>query len=438
VLAAAGAYFFARRTGASIAGAIVTSLIWQFGGFLIGQISHINIVHTAAMMPWVLWALERYVGNGSRRRGAWLAASVALQAFAGHQQALAYSLLLVAAYAIVMAIADLPNRKRYLSSLAFTTAGVLLAAVQIVPTFELLRNSPRATASYDFFSSFSMPRRFVVDVRGAVCHGRRRWAIVPRALYWPGVLHEYVAYAGVLAIMLVLVALLLKPDTRTKFWAAAAVAGLALAFGRSAPLYFYHLIYYVPVLNLFRVPARHLMEVNFAIAVLAGRGLTSLAAMRGSKNGDATRSDRCRFGLPADVAVGDLVATGGVSPGTAGAGQRAARAGIVCADRVCRAECLGAVGIRAPATRKHGTAAGCLGNRPRRVGAIERLVMLPVAESPKSFGACLRPFRFFTIMPQAIRPAIEFLLPGKHLIRPGLLQPTPNETGCSGSSPTCT
>src|SRR5882672_4946992 len=44
MLAASGAYFFARRTGASIAGAIVTSLIWQAGGFLIGQISHINIV----------------------------------------------------------------------------------------------------------------------------------------------------------------------------------------------------------------------------------------------------------------------------------------------------------------------------------------------------------------------------------------------------------
>jgi len=46
---------------------------------------------------------------------------------------------------------------------------------------------------------------------------------------------------------------------------------LALAVGRFLPLNLYKLVYYVPVLNLFRVPARHLMEVNFAIAVLAGR-----------------------------------------------------------------------------------------------------------------------------------------------------------------------
>ena len=276
-------HFFARRTGASIAGAVTTSLIWQSGGFLIGQISHINIVHTAAMLPWVLWALERYVTNGSRARGALLAALVALQAFAGHQQTLAYSLMLVAAYAIVMALGNLENRKRYLSSLAFLAAGVLLAAVQIVPTFELLRNSPRAAATYDFFSSFSMPRSFVATfvapyVRGGGDGRLFRAPYLGQAYYT-----EYVAYAGLLAIMLALVALLLKPDTRTKFWALAALVGLVLAFGSSAPLYLYRLIYYVPIFNLFRVPARHLMEVNFAIAVLAGRGLTSLAAMRGSK-----------------------------------------------------------------------------------------------------------------------------------------------------------
>jgi hypothetical protein len=283
MLAACGAYLFARRTGASIAGAIATSLIWQAGGFLIGQISHINIVHTAAMLPWVLWALERYVSDGSRARGAWLAALIALQAFAGHQQTLAYALMLIVAYAIVMALTDLEKRKRYLSSLAFMAAGVLLAAVQIVPTFELLRNSPRTTATYDFFSSFSMPRSFVTTFVAPYVMGGGDGRLFRAPYLGQAYYTEYVAYAGVLAVMLALMALLLKPDTRTKFWAIAAPCFLVLAFGRGAPLYVYRVIYYVPVLNLFRVPARHLMEVNFAVAVLAGRGLTSLAAARGSK-----------------------------------------------------------------------------------------------------------------------------------------------------------
>jgi hypothetical protein len=280
MVAALGAYLYARRTGASVAGAVVTSLIWQGGGFLIGQISHINIVHTAAMLPWVLWALERYVSNGSRARGAVLAMLVALQVFAGHQQATAYSLLLVVAYAIVMALADRQTRRRYLTSLAFTTAGLLLAAVQIVPTAELLRNSPRALATYDFFVSFSMPRRFVSTFVAPYIMGGGDGRLFRAPYLGQAFYTEYVAYAGMLAVMLMLVALVLRPDARTKFWAIAGLVCLLLALGSNAPLHFYRVIYNVPVLNLFRVPARHLMEVNFAIAVLAGRGLTSLAAMR--------------------------------------------------------------------------------------------------------------------------------------------------------------
>jgi hypothetical protein len=283
MLAALGAYLFARRTGASIAGALVTSMIWQWGGFLIGQISHINIVHTAAMLPWILWALDRYIAKHSRKRGAVLAVLVALQTFAGHQQALAYSLLLVAAYAIVMALVDLENRRRYLSSVSFIVAGLLLAAVQIVPTFELLRNSPRATASYDFFSSFSMPPRFVTTFLAPYIMGGGDGRLFRAPYIGQAFYTEYVPYVGLLAIMLTLLALLLKPDVRTKFWAVAALICLVLAFGREVPLSLYQGVYYVPILNLFRVPARHLMEVNFAIAVLAGRGLTSLAAIRGSK-----------------------------------------------------------------------------------------------------------------------------------------------------------
>src|SRR5205807_933491 len=52
--------------------------------------------------------------------------------------------------------------------------------------------------------------------------------------------------------------------------------GIILVLGRYAPLHFYKLVYAVPILNLFRVPARHLMEVEFAFAILAGRGLTAL------------------------------------------------------------------------------------------------------------------------------------------------------------------
>lgn len=281
MLAGLGAYLYARRAGASVAGSVVTSLAWQWGGFLVGQIGHINVVQTGACLPWVLWALDGYGMEGGRKWGVLLAAFVALQTFVGHQQTLAYSLLLAAAYVFANAYTLRESRARYLRSLAFLAAGVLLAAVQILPTFELLRNSLRADSSYDFFTSFSLPPRMLATLVAPYVAGGGDGRLFRAPYVGPPYYGEMAAYVGALGLMLAACAVVLKRDAKTKFWTAAALVCLLLALGRYAPLKFYKLIYYVPVLNLFRVPARHLMGAEFALAVLAGRGLTALAAARG-------------------------------------------------------------------------------------------------------------------------------------------------------------
>ena len=282
MLAALGAYLYARRSGASIAGAAATSLVWQWSAFMVAKVGQTNVVQTAALLPWVLWAVDRYGSSGKRAYGVVIALLVAMQIFAGHQQTFAYSFLIAAAYAIVMARASAGReRSSYLRSLVLLAAGVVLAAVQILPTIELLRQSLRATASYDFFSSFSLPPRFLLTFFAPFIMGGGDGQLFRAPYIGPAFAGEYIGYVGAATIMLALVALLLKPDTRTKFWALVVAVCLALAIGRFLPLNLYKLIYYVPVLNLFRVPARHLMEVEFALAVLAGRGLTAITATSG-------------------------------------------------------------------------------------------------------------------------------------------------------------
>lgn len=283
MLAALGAYLYARRTGASIAGAALTSLVWQWSGFLIGQIGHTNILHTAALLPWLLWMIDGYGASGKRSRGVLLAVLVALQVFAGHQQTLSYALLVSAAYAVVQwrgSRSATPARAAYLWSLVFIAAGLALAAVQILPTLELLRNSLRADASYDFFTSFSLPRRFLWTFFAPYVMGGGDGQLFRAPYVGPAFYGEYVGYVGVATIALATLAVVLKRDVVTKFWTVVAVICFLLALGRYAPFHFYRLIYFVPVLNLFRVPARHLMEVEFALAVLAGRGLTAITEAR--------------------------------------------------------------------------------------------------------------------------------------------------------------
>jgi hypothetical protein len=279
-VAALGAYLYARQIGASVVGAVITSLAWQFGGAAIGQISHINIVHTAALLPWVLWSVDRYAEKGNIKRGALISILIAVQFFAGHQQAFVNSLLLVFAYLAVMMVAHPKLRRRYLAGVAFIMTGLSLAAVQILPTFELLSSSERSAATYEFFTSFSMPKRFILTFVAPYVMGGGDGRLFRAPYIGPPFYPEMVGYVGLLAIILGVAALLIKPDLRTKFWAIVALICLLLAFGGYAPLYFYKLLYYVPVLNLFRVPARHLMEVDFALAVLAGRGFTILSEHR--------------------------------------------------------------------------------------------------------------------------------------------------------------
>jgi hypothetical protein len=278
MVAALGAYLYARRAGADITGAIATGFIWQFSAFLVEQVGHTNILQTAAMLPWLLWAVEGYIANGARRRGVLLAVLVAILVFAGHQQTCAYALLLTAAYSIVLVRASKHTRSSYLRPLAMLAFGLALAAVQILPTLELLRNSLRASASYDFFSSFSMPPRFALTLFAPYLLGGGNGLLFRAPYVGPSFFGEYVAYVGLLTIMLALVAVLLKPDVRTKFWAIVFVVCLLLAFGHFLPFHMYTIVYYLPALGLFRVPARHLMEVEFALAVLAGRGVTVLAS----------------------------------------------------------------------------------------------------------------------------------------------------------------
>jgi hypothetical protein len=281
VVAALGAYLYARRSGSTICGAALTSMVWQGCGFSLGQIGHTNILHTAAMLPWVLWAVDGYGSTGKRSRGLLLALLVALQLFAGHQQTFVYSTLLVAGYAIVMWLGsrkqgDRSSGRAYLRSLVFVAGGLALAAVQIIPMAELLRHSVRAQSSYSFFTSFSLPPSFLWTFFAPYVFGGGDGNLFRAAYVGPAFYGEYVGYVGLASLALAFLAIVFKRDLTTKFWWIVVVLGLMLAFGRFWPFHMYAVIYYTPVLGLFRVPARHLMEVEFALAVLSGRGLTAL------------------------------------------------------------------------------------------------------------------------------------------------------------------
>ncbi|HEY0722518.1 MAG TPA: hypothetical protein VGD41_00705, partial [Pyrinomonadaceae bacterium] len=247
-----------------------------------------------------------------------IAAFIALQCFVGHPQTFVYSQLLVIAYAVVIGLAEREQRRRLVLVLSMIATGLLLAAVQILPTFEMLRNSVRSNVSYEFFTSFSMPGRYLTTYLAPYVMGGGDGRLFRAPYVGTPFYGEMVAYAGVLSVVLSGISLLFKRDRQTIFWAAVVLVAFVLALGDYAPLSFYRLVYHIPVLNLFRVPARHLMELEFGLVVLAGRGLTALTRVEiGSR-------ERLRIGLicVAVVVITCLIVTVG-RPGNFRLGREA-------------------------------------------------------------------------------------------------------------------
>jgi hypothetical protein len=92
--------------------------------------------------------------------------------------------------------------------------------------------------------------------------------------------HEYGVYSGVAAPVLLVWVLLRFPWLRHRRLAAWALGqgaiGLALAFGDFTPLF--AVTRRLPGLNLFRDPARHIVLVHLATAILVAIGFTDLRA----------------------------------------------------------------------------------------------------------------------------------------------------------------
>lgn len=259
-LAAVGAYTCARRSLDLGRGAAWTAgAAFAAGGYLAAQVEHVNQVQGLAWLPWLFVWLHM----ARQHRLAWLglAGTVMLQLLAGHAQSTFISLVGLSFYALL----DSPDdawraRIERLAKLASAAAlGAGLAAVQLVPTYELARLSMRSGGlSWREAVSFSL-----------------KPALVGRALlpgYGQALFPEYIAYLGLAGLALAALGWAARwRDRRVRALAALAGLGAFFALGAYNPVYLL-LVKFAPGFGLFRVPARWLALYAFGAAMAIGVG----------------------------------------------------------------------------------------------------------------------------------------------------------------------
>jgi len=331
VLAASFTYAYTYALTRSRFAATVGGVCYGMCGFIVAHLGHAALIHAAAWLPLFILSLEKLARRGgveqredsdverredsgdarredsgvehredtsdaggkdsrsSRRAGGgsfWYgvgAASVACCALAGHPQISVYTLALGGAYALVRGWRAGGRWRYYLLCALLVLNGTGLAAIQLWPTAELAALSLRASLGFAEFVSYALPLRQTPMFLFPYLFGGSPGTLydLPYFGAWGSEAGgwgagELSGYLGLLPLLLAAIGFFAaRRRGLAWFWLAACAVAFLLALGDATPLA--RLTYQLPVINKFRVPARHFMELSLGVSVLAAFGAQAVS-----------------------------------------------------------------------------------------------------------------------------------------------------------------
>jgi hypothetical protein len=327
-LAFAGAWVLARRLGAGRGAAALAALGYTGSGATLSLLNAFTLFCSMAWFPWILAAGDAVLRGGAGGEGEgrpWLrpallgGGALGLQLLNGEPVTVVVSGLGLAALAASGLLAR-RERRAVPRLLVPVAVAVALAAVQLVPTWGRLRDSPRAGGlDARQAGTWSAPPARLVELVFPRFFGDPAQPVEGRFFGWN--LHDrdypYVAslYPGLLLTVLGVAALTLWPIPRRAAWVLGAAGGAFLALGRHNPLY-EGLRQAVPLLAMLRFPEKFAILAVASLAFAGALGWQRLAAERA-----AGRRAAADFPLALSLV---LLATAGVLTGVLYGQPRAA------------------------------------------------------------------------------------------------------------------
>ena len=281
ILGGLGLYFLQRRLGITALAAFGGSLVYQFSGPVLSFLNLYSIVQAVALMPWTGWALIKALYDCGWRRTLVFGSILALQIVTFEPLLLQSSLGLLTGLALVYLLESEQPAKAMGRILRVAVIGgmfgLALAAVQVIPTLELIARAARG-AGYDYraATTWSMHPADLANL------------VVPRffgdvftmdwATYWGERFHSsrdmYLvsSFVGSGTTLLAAVAFLSQRKKLKAILFVLILTSILLAFGEFNPLYRW-LYDHVPGLDLGRYPSKYFLLGTLALAIFASLGL---------------------------------------------------------------------------------------------------------------------------------------------------------------------
>ena len=195
----AGMFFFLRRQRLALHAAMFGAFAFAFSGYNMSHYVHMHVVAIVAQLPWLLLSVDVALRSENRRWAAtgYLGVGLLLtsQLLLGHPQHVWFSLLAWTLYAGYVAPPWRSGRFWLLG--LFSALGIMAAAVQLLPSWDVLSLSVRAepTEAFRFLGSLH-PLNLVQVVAPHVFNGGAFVASSDEPT------HEFVLYNGALAPVL--------------------------------------------------------------------------------------------------------------------------------------------------------------------------------------------------------------------------------------------
>ncbi len=277
-----------KRLGMGELAQVIAGLAFSLSGYLIARAGFLSMIWSAAWLPWILVCVEQLAAEMTIRRRAGrlglLTVCIGMQLLSGHAQITWYSLLFAGFWSVVAGWSGGGWRKALVLT-AQTALGMLvgaiLASAQLIPTFELLLQSQRASAvNFNLAMTYSFwPWRLLTWIAPSFFGNPAYGDYWGYASFW-----EDAIYIGLLPVVAAFstLGIVLKRTTqesgktafqsRLRLLWILAIAGAVLALGKNTPV-FPFLYRYVPSFDMFQAPARFMLYPVFSFSLLAGFGV---------------------------------------------------------------------------------------------------------------------------------------------------------------------
>lgn len=269
LLSSFGMFLFTKKIGLQSISATFSALFYSYSLFFASHLNHFNLLQAATLLPLLFYSAFFLIKKPRLKFLVFFSFLLSQQIFTGHFYIVFISLVGIIFF-FTHEYFKLPNSIKSKSAFYFFISiifSLLLSAIQILPTLELMQISSRQMGlDFETVTSFPYPLKHISTFISPYFFGSPANGTYPAFSHSWGIFWENSSYLGIQTFIFALLSIFLIKKNRVGNFLLLFILSLLLVLGKNSPLYF---LFSLPPFNFFRVPSKFLLLSVFSLSILS-------------------------------------------------------------------------------------------------------------------------------------------------------------------------